>query len=93
MESNLSNTKTLAAVGKFIWPIPDRGLTKRAHRITMPTLLLWGESDGMVPPVYGTAFQQLLPNAELTVIEKCGHLPQVERTEEFLAAVNSFLKD
>jgi pimeloyl-ACP methyl ester carboxylesterase len=93
MESNLSNTKTLAAVGKFIWPIPDRGLTKRAHRITMPTLLIWGGSDGMVPPVYGTAFQQLLPNAELSVIEKCGHLPQVERTEEFLAAVNSFLKD
>ena len=93
IEYNLSNTKTLAAAGKFIWPIPDRGLTKRAHRISMPTLLLWGESDGMVPPVYGTAFQQLLPNAKLTVIEKCGHLPQVERTEEFLSAVNSFLKE
>lgn len=93
MEATLSNTKTLAAAGKFIWPIPDRGLTKRAHRITMPTLLLWGESDGMVPPVYGTAFQKLLPNAELTILEKCGHLPQVERTEEFLVAAKNFLKD
>jgi pimeloyl-ACP methyl ester carboxylesterase len=47
----------------------------------------------MVPPIYGSAFQQLLPNARLEVIKDCGHLPQVERTEEFLAAVSSFLKD
>jgi len=93
VEATLNNTKTLAAVGKFIWPIPDRGLAKRSHRITMPTLVLWGDSDGMVPPIYGDAFQQLLPNAQLEVLEKCGHLPQVERPEKFLAAVKSFLKD
>jgi pimeloyl-ACP methyl ester carboxylesterase len=92
-EATLEQTRTLAAVGKFIWPIPDRGLTKRAHRITMPTLLVWGDSDGMVPPIYGTAFQELLPHARLEVINRCGHLPQVERTEEFLKAVNNFLKD
>jgi pimeloyl-ACP methyl ester carboxylesterase len=91
-EAALDRTRTLSAVGKFVWPIPDRGLGKRAHRITMPTLLLWGDSDGMVPPIYGTAFQELLPQAKLEVIERCGHLPQIERAEEFLAAVNSFLK-
>ena len=93
MEADLVRTQTLAAVGKFVWPIPDRGLPKRAHRITMPTLLLWGDSDGVVPPAYGPAFRELLPNATLQVIERCGHIPQVERPDEFFAAVTGFLKD
>ena len=91
MEADLNRTQTLASVGKFIWPIPDRGLTKRIHRITMPTLLLWGDSDGVVPPAYGKAFQQLLPDSTLKVIKNCGHVPQQERPAEFLEAVLRFL--
>ena len=92
MESDLTRTETLAAVGKFIWPIPDRGLHKRIHRLTMPTLLLWGDSDRIVPAKYGEAFQRLIPNSSLKLIEKCGHLPQEERPAEFLDAVLSFLR-
>ena len=91
MEADLDRTKTLSAIGKFVWPIPDKGLPKRAHRITVPTLLLWGDSDGIVPPVYGPAFQALLPQARLEVIEDCGHIPQLERPAEFLAAITGFL--
>ena len=93
LEADLDRTQTLAAVGKFVWPIPDKGLPKRAHRITMPTLLLWGDSDGVVPPAYGPAFQRLLPNATLQILERCGHIPQVERPEEFLNALTGFLRD
>lgn len=93
LEADLSRTQTLASVGKFVWPIPDKGLPKRAHRITMPTLLVWGDSDGVVPPAHGLAFQQLLPNATLQVIDRCGHIPQVERPEEFHAAITGFFKD
>ncbi len=93
MEEQLDRTQTLAAVGKFIWPIPDRGLAKRAHRINMPTLLLWGDSDGVVPSVYGEAFEELLPNATLQIIDRCGHLPQLERPEQFIEAVRRFLAD
>jgi pimeloyl-ACP methyl ester carboxylesterase len=92
MEAGLDRTRTLSAVAKFVWPIPDRGLTKRIHRITMPTLLLWGDSDGIVPPAYGNAFQRLLPNSTLKVIDRCGHLPQVERTPEFVTALRNFLE-
>lgn len=93
MEADLERTQTLATVGKFVWPIPDRNLTKRIHRITMPTLLLWGDSDAMVPPVYGDAFHQLLTNSTLKLIEKCGHFPQQERPTEFIDAVLSFLQE
>ena len=91
MEANLDRTRTLAAAGKFIWPIPDKGLAKRAHRITMPTLLIWGDSDGIVPPAYGNAFQELLPDASLKIMKNCGHLPQLECSDEFLSLVSSFL--
>jgi hypothetical protein len=33
------------ATGKFIWPIPDKGLKKRIHRVKAPTLLVWGRED------------------------------------------------
>ena len=91
MEANLDRTRTLAAAGKFIWPIPDKGLAKRAHRITMPTLLIWGDSDGIVPPAYGNAFQEMLSNASLKIVKNCGHLPQLECSDEFLSLVFSFL--
>ncbi len=93
MEAQLDRTQTLAAVGKFIWPIPDRGLANRAHRITMPTLLLWGDSDGVVPSAYGQAFERLLPNTTLQIIDRCGHLPQLERPDQFIDAVRRFLVD
>lgn len=92
MESDLARTETLAAVGKFVWPIPDRGLTKRIHRVTMPTLLLWGDSDGMVPVKYAEAFKALLPNSDLKVIEKAGHLPQDEKPAEVVEAILPFLR-
>ena len=80
-EADLERTKTLSSIGKFIWPIPDRGLRKRIHRITSPTLLLWGAADGIVPPVYAEEYQRLIPGSQLAVIDKCGHVPQLECPE------------
>ena len=40
----------MGATGKFIWPIPDKGLKKRIHRIRVPTLLIQSEDDPFVPP-------------------------------------------
>ena len=87
----IERAKTLSSIGKFIWPIPDRGLPKRAHRIEAPTLLVWGDSDAVVPPEYAEAFRTLIPGAELDIIDNCGHLPQYERPERFVISVASFL--
>ena len=91
-EAMIERAKTLSSIGKFIWPIPDRGLPKRAHRIEAPTLLVWGDSDKIVPPPYGNAFQDLIVGSELKVIEDCGHLPQYERLETFVSAVSAFMR-
>jgi pimeloyl-ACP methyl ester carboxylesterase len=88
----LDRAKSLATAAKYLWPIPNRGLGKRIHRVTMPTLLVWGASDGVCPPRYGEDFHRLIPGSELAILERAGHLPQVERPDELGRVVSPFLK-
>ena len=81
----------LTAAGKFLWPIPDRGLKRRAYRIKAPTLVLWGENDRIIPPVYAEDFTRLVTGSELSVIRNAGHLLMIERAEVFAATVSEFL--
>ena len=55
-EMQLRMIWSMACTGKFVWPIPDKGLKKRIHRIQAPTLVLWGKHDRMVPPAYAQEF-------------------------------------
>ena len=93
VESDLENTKTFMAIAKFCWPIPDKGLRKRIHRITMPTQLIWGDSDGIVPMEYGSLFNDLISNSRLHIINRCGHMPQLECRDEFVRTAQEFLKN
>jgi pimeloyl-ACP methyl ester carboxylesterase len=65
-------------------------LRHRLHRINVPTLLLWGASDRLVPVAYAEAYCRLIPNARLVVVPAAGHLPQVEQPDLFLQHVLSF---
>lgn len=89
---NVNRTITLASVGKFCWPIPDKGLTKRIHRINMPTLLLWGNNDQVVPISYGELFNSLIPQSQLQIIDDCGHIPQLEKPNDFVNIINNFIR-
>ena len=81
----------LTAAGKFLWPIPDRGFKRRAYRIKAPTLVLWGENDRIIPPVYAQDFTKLIAGSQATVVPNAGHLLMIERAEVFAAAVADFL--
>ena len=76
---------------KFVWPVPDRGLTRRLHRITAPTLVIWGKEDALVSSVYAEEFGSRIAGARVEVLEGCGHVPQVEKQAETLALVRGFL--
>lgn len=60
-------------------------------RVTVPTLILWGRNDGILPVICGQQYQELLPNARLHIFEKCGHFPQLEKLEEFTRVLLPFL--
>ena len=60
-------------------------------RISVPTLLLYGEHDRLTPPTVGKALHERIAGSELTVIEGAGHLSNIERPEAFNAALLAFL--
>ena len=68
-------------------------LPRRLHRIDVPTLVLWGESDGLVTPDYGRAYSAMISGAEFAVIPEAGHIPQAEQPEAFVRHVLSFVND
>jgi pimeloyl-ACP methyl ester carboxylesterase len=80
-----------ACTGKFVWPIADKGLNKRIHRIAAPTLILWGEADGIIAPAYADEFAGRIAGARVAVIARAGHLPQVEEPAETARLLRAFL--
>ena len=66
-------------------------LRYRLHRLNVPTLLLWGASDGVVPVAYAEAYRQMIPGATLVVIPEAGHLPHIEQPDVVLQHVRAFV--
>jgi pimeloyl-ACP methyl ester carboxylesterase len=66
-------------------------LRRRLHRVAVPTLFIWGEQDGMVSVDYGRAYAAGVPGSSLVTIPNAGHLPHIEQTQAFFAALNPFL--
>ena len=67
--------------------------TRRYKEITVPTLLLWGRGDRVVPLAVGERLAHDMPNARIHVLESCGHLPAEERPDESFAVLARFLDD
>jgi pimeloyl-ACP methyl ester carboxylesterase len=87
----VERVKRLATASKFLWPIPDRGLKKRAYRISAPTLILWGESDRLIPPVYAKEFLSHIKGSRVHMIKEAGHMLMYEQQAAFVKAVTDFL--
>jgi pimeloyl-ACP methyl ester carboxylesterase len=66
-------------------------LKRWLRRIRVPTLVLWGASDGVVTPAYGRAYAGLIPGARFELIPEAGHHPEIEQAETFADAVVRFL--
>lgn len=63
-----------------------------ARSLRAPTLLVWGDSDRLVPVGVGERAVREIPGSQLVVIEDCGHNPQIEKPEEFAATVLTFAR-
>jgi pimeloyl-ACP methyl ester carboxylesterase len=81
----------MGTTGKFIWPIPDKGLKKRIHRVKAPSLLVWGREDRLVPAVYAEEFTRRLSGARVETIDGAGHAPHLEQTDTVARVVRDFL--
>lgn len=90
--AQIDRIQRLAAMGKFVWPLPDKGLRKRLHRIAAPTLLLWGDADRVNPLVYSEEFLTRIKDARLAIVGG-GHMLLYESPEAVARAILDFLSE
>ena len=74
---------------RFFNPRLERWL----HRVNVPTHVIWGDQDRIIPPAYGAAFHRLIPGSKLTTSPNAGHLPHLERADAVAKAMQTFLQN
>jgi pimeloyl-ACP methyl ester carboxylesterase len=87
----IMNSRRLAMAGKILFPVPNRRVSKRLYRLSAETLVLWGEGDKLIPPVYAARWAELIPHARVVRIAEAGHMLPYEQPEAFVASLAAFL--
>jgi pimeloyl-ACP methyl ester carboxylesterase len=85
------STWNVGCTTKFAWPIADHGLGRRLHRIAVPTLVVWGREDALVPVAYAGEFGRRIAGSQVEVIDDCGHVVQADQPERSWTAISRFL--
>jgi pimeloyl-ACP methyl ester carboxylesterase len=76
-------SRGLRTAAKFLFPIPEHGLERRLWRIRAPTLVVWGEQDRFISPIYAEIFREKIPQAEVMTMPDTGHLIGLESPEPY----------
>lgn len=94
-EERQRQAKNALTLAKLIWQprLYDPHLRKWLHRIDRPTLLIWGDSDKVIPTAEGPPYRDLIPRAKLEILKACGHLPHVEKMADTVALVTKFIEE
>jgi pimeloyl-ACP methyl ester carboxylesterase len=82
------------ATARYAWSpyMHDPKLKGRLHRIKIPTLFLWGDSDRILSEGYGRAYAGFVPGARFEIVAKAGHFPHLEQPDEFARRVHAFME-
>lgn len=82
-----------AAAARLLWPLGERGLVKRLHRVTAPTLLVWGDADRVIPPSYADRFAARIGGAvQQRTIAGAGHLVDLDAPRALARVIGDFLR-
>ena len=85
--------QSMEAAARIGWNphLYDPKLAGRLHRVRAPTLVVWGEQDGFIPPDTAERWGELVRGSRIETIPGCGHLPVLERPGELATKVLAFL--
>jgi pimeloyl-ACP methyl ester carboxylesterase len=87
----IANARRLGTAGKIMFPIPNRRVSKRLYRLTTDTLVVWAEHDRLLPPVYASYWQALLPKSRAVYLPDAGHMLPYEQPRTLAREVLAFL--
>ena len=91
-EWRIEQIRAAEAAARMLWPLCNTRLNKRLHRITQPTLLLWGGEDKVIAPTYAERFAAAIPgDTEVSIIPGAGHLAHLDAPEAVGEAALAFL--
>jgi pimeloyl-ACP methyl ester carboxylesterase len=87
----LTRNREMAA--RIAWKpyMHDPRLPFLLRRLRMPTLVVWGGQDAIVPVSCAEIYHQNIRGSRLVIMNQCGHAPQIEKPQEFLNVVSEFL--
>ena len=77
--------------GDALESLISHDVRERLPTIEMPTLIVWGLSDRVIPVAAGISYHRRIPHSRLEIFERTGHLPQLERPARFNALLDEFL--
>lgn len=88
----LISSRNREAAARYAWmpPLYDPKLAQRLHRVTVPTLVLWGEQDRFTARPYAERMTAEIPGATLQPIGDAGHFPTIEQPLDTVARITSF---
>ena len=90
-EFMVARARQQGMAGKILFPIPNRRFSERAYRVTVPTLLVWGRQDRLIPPAYADAWQSAIPDATVELVDNAGHMLPYEQPAAVLTALKAHL--
>lgn len=94
LEWRIEGLRALEAAARLAWPFGDRGLRKRIHLITQPSLIVWGEHDRMLPPSYAKRFADGISGpTRVEIVPGAGHECVIDEPEAVAKHVLAFLDE
>ncbi len=87
----VNNRNKLARILSLAKSAIRHNMAKELHSIKVPTCLIWGQQDTITPPEVAEEFHKLIADTELFFIDKCGHAPMMEQSEEFNEILQNWL--
>lgn len=89
--ANRAGKNALLQTARQCIPQNFEEILAKLKTLTVPTFILWGRQDAVIPVSVGEQLHQVIPNSTLEIIEQCGHIPQEENPDETIARVSKFL--
>ncbi len=83
-----------AAAARYSWSprLCNPKLDRWLHRIDVPTHIIWGEDDRVIPPAYASALKNLIAGATVATLPDCAHMPHIEQPQAFAGEISRFIR-
>ena len=89
-EQGVARYTSQVAGASLVWPIPDRDLDRRVHRIGLPSLVLWGSEDRIAPPAL---LPQWANGGPAVMVDNAGHMLEWDAPELVAEELRAFLSE